>query len=206
MADSSIEQLIESFRKFPGIGPRQARRFVYFLLRQPKSSLANLARQIEMAKDSINQCELCFRYFQFHNNKETICNTCADLNRDKSSLLILEKDIDFENVRKADSYTGMYFILGGLVSFTDKEPEKRIHINELIKRVEKSGGEIKEIILALSANTEGDHTAEYVKKALSPLAEKNNIKVSTLGRGLSTGVELEYSDIDTFENALKNRQ
>jgi recombination protein RecR len=94
--------------------------------------------------------------------------------------------------------------LGGLVGILEKEPEKKIRQRELLKRIEETK-DIKEIIIALSANTDGDNTFSYLEKLLAPIAQKNNIKITHLGRGLSTGTELEYSDSDTLRNALKNR-
>ena len=91
------------------------------------------------------------------------------------------------------------------MSFDEKDIEKKIRINELLHLLEKEKGQINEIILALSANTEGDHTTNYLQQRLTDISKKNNIKVSTLGKGLSTGVEIEYSDLETFRTALENR-
>ena len=180
-------------------------RFVYFLIKQPTSTLNQLSRQINSVKEAVSQCQRCFRYFEKEKNTKNLCPTCLDQNRDQHTLLVLEKDIDFENIRRADSYNGSFFILGGLLSFDEKDIEKKIRINELLHLLEKEKGQINEIILALSANTEGDHTTNYLQKRLTDISKKNNIKVSTLGKGLSTGVEIEYSDLETFRNALENR-
>lgn len=121
--------------------------------------------------------------------------------------MIVAKDIDLETVHKSGAYDGCYFILGGLIPLFEKEPEKIVRLNQLIDKVEKESkeGHLKEIILALSANTEGDYTADLIKAKLQPLLERQQIKISTLGRGLSTGTEVEYSDKETILNALKNR-
>jgi recombination protein RecR len=110
-------------------------------------------------------------------------------------------------VEKTKFFNGYYFILGGTVPILEKNPEKRIRQNELLSVVEKRiKNGLKEIIIALSYNPEGENTLTYLRQILQTLTEKNNIRISTLGRGLSTGTELEYSDSDTIKNALKNRQ
>jgi recombinational DNA repair protein RecR len=121
--------------------------------------------------------------------------------------MIVSHDVDFENIEKTHFYNGYYFILGGTIPILEKNPEKRIRQKELIENIEKkiSNG-LSEIILALSYNPEGENTLTYLEQILKPITDKNNIKISTLGRGLSTGTELEYSDSDTIKNALRNRQ
>src|SRR5690606_40201871 len=110
------------------------------------------------------------------------------------------RDIDMEAVEKSGSYGGYYFVLGGAIPVLDKEPERRIRIKELEKRLQNNP-DIKEVILAMNANQEGENTAEFIKERF----KGSNFSFSTLGRGLSTGAELEYADPDTLRNALKNR-
>ena len=115
--------------------------------------------------------------------------------------------MDLENVERTDTYNGYYFVLGGLIPILDKEPEQRIRGKKLLETIEEHRAKgLQEIILALSANPEGDYTAQFVKKLIFPICANFEIKVSTLGRGLSTGTELEYSDADTLKNALKHRE
>ncbi len=210
MNNEIIEKLTESFRHFPGIGPRQAKRFVYHLLHAPASLTNQLLKQIEELKQSVTQCAQCFRFYSGKpkNGQDLICNICSDSTRDASTLMLVEKDIDLDNVLKSDTFSGYFFVLGGLVKILDKTPEVSIRARELLLNIEKraKSGELREIIVALSANQEGDNTLEFLKTHLAPILEKNKIKLSTLGRGLSTGVELEYSDADTLKNALRNRQ
>jgi len=117
--------------------------------------------------------------------------------------MLVSHDVDFENIEKTKSYTGYYFILGGHIPILEKTPEKRIRQKELLDMVEKRiKNGLSEIIIALNYNPEGENTLTYLRELLSPFS----IKISTLGRGLSTGTELEYSDSDTIKNALKNRQ
>src|ERR1035437_866029 len=204
-----IDKLTEVFKEFPGIGERQARRFVYFLMSRNGDYGNNLSKLILELKKEVAQCKECFRFFI--KGKKTppedgqVCDICANTNIDSSTLMIVEKDSDLESIRKSRVYHGKYFILGGLVPIVEKSTKSRVRIEELKKRI-SDNKEIKEIILAFSISPQGDHTDSYVREQLKDLCEKQNIKISSLGKGLSTGTELEYSDNDTLKNALKNRQ
>ncbi|MEK7572378.1 MAG: toprim domain-containing protein [Patescibacteria group bacterium] len=218
-----IEKLTEIFKEFPGIGERQAKRFVYFLMSKNPAYAKNLSLLVSDLKKEIAQCKECFRFFILpaspsqgeNSKKEKLCDICANLNTDSSMLMIVEKDSDLESVRKSKVYYGKYFILGGLVPIVEKNTKNKIRIKELIERISakggsasggKNNGSLKEIILGFSLSPQGDHTDFYIKNEIKDLAESLNIKISSLGRGLSTGTELEYSDNDTIKNALKNRQ
>jgi recombination protein RecR len=201
---NSIEKLTEIFSKFPGIGPRQAKRFVYFLLTRDRKFLEELSSSILSLKKNIKVCRYCQRFYQSENLDSAFCKICADSNRENNILMIVEKDADFENIEGAGVYNGKYFVLGGTVPILENNPETKVRSRELLKLISeeiKNNG-LNEIILATSANPEGDSTHSYL---LSILKEFNGIKVSTLGRGLSTGTELEYSDKDTIKSALDNR-
>jgi len=209
-----INKLSHLFSEFPGIGPRQAKRFVYFLLARNPEFLEEMTNLISNLKKEIKSCEDCSRFFQKGASTSTLCEICGDKNRDKSKLMIVSRDIDLETVEKSGSYKGIYFVLGGSIPILDKNPENKIRLKQLIafldKKIEESQKNLKdekisEIILGLNANPAGEHTTEFLKNALSSFASKHSIKISTLGRGLSTGTELEYSDSETIKNALKNR-
>lgn len=219
----NTQKLIELFKQFPGIGPRQAKRFVYFLLTRPAGYSKELAELVAGIKSQVRICDMCYRFFQSGVSGNSICTVCADQRRDASTLMIVSHDVDFENIEKTKSFTGYYFILGGTVPILDKNPEARIRQQELLETIEKRSkvhpdevfenfnsenltGSLKEIIIALNYNPEGENTLMYLQSLLRTLSEKYSLKVSTLGRGLSTGTELEYSDTDTIKNALKNRQ
>lgn len=201
-----IDRLTELFREFPGIGPRQAKRFVYFLLTRPSAYRSELSSLVQELKNSIAVCGECFKFF-IKKGGGVLCTMCSNQNRNKSLLMIVGNDVDLENIEKSHSYDGFYFVLGGLIPVLESNPEKRVRERELIALVEKkiTAGTLKEIIIALSANVEGDTTAMYLKKILSPIALSAGVTISVLGRGLSTGTELEYSDSDTIKNALQNR-
>ena len=201
----NTQRLIELFKEFPGIGPRQAKRFVYFLLNRNPAYANDLAGLIKEVRSTVHSCDTCFRFFP--NTIAGTCPTCRDKNRDNKLLMIVSHDVDFENIEKTHFYNGYYFILGGTVPILEKTPEKRIRQKELLENIEKKAKDgLSEIILALSYNPEGENTLSYLEEVLKPITDKHNIKISTLGRGLSTGTELEYSDSDTIKNALKNRQ
>jgi len=200
-----IEKLTIYFKEFPGIGERQARRFVYFLLQKNPNFTNQLIKSISDLKESVRQCPSCFLFFQSKENE--LCEVCRNPKTERETLLVVEKDIDRENIKRSGNYRGMYFILGGLVPIVNKETPYYIRINELLKTVEERAkvNNLKEIILALSINPQGEQTDIYLRQKLNSLQKKYNFKVVSLGRGLSTGTELEYSDSETIKNALLNR-
>jgi recombination protein RecR len=194
-----LRKLAEYFEDFPGIGPRQAKRFVYYLLTRNASQLEDISRLIIEIKKSVRICEGCFRFYP--DGKSSLCPICANPNRDQGQLMIVARDVDFESIEKSHVYQGLYFILGGTIPILEKEPEKKVRQKELKAKLEK--GNFKEIILSLNLTADGENTADYVRDFI-----KNNfgeLKVTVLGRGLSTGSELEYVDSETIKNALQNR-
>ncbi len=209
----TINSLTDLFKKFPGIGPRQARRFVYYLLSTDQNYLNQLGEKVQNIKKDIKQCLSCGRFFSNGYPLQTDkCKICADEQRDKSSLLIVEKDIDLDAIERAKIYNGYYFVLGGNVPILDPEPENHIRFFPLLKELKRRQKEdgLKEVIIALSATTEGDHTTDWLINKLRnvtnpPTPSGAGLKISLLGRGLSTGSELEYADPETIKNALKNR-
>ncbi|MFZ2205473.1 MAG: toprim domain-containing protein [Minisyncoccia bacterium] len=201
-----IEKLTEYFKEFPGIGERQAKRFVYFLMSRSTSYTDNLSSLITELKREVSQCKECFRFYIFNSNKDKLCDICSDSSTDISTLMIVEKDSDLESIKKSRTYHGKYFVLGGLVPIVEKNTKTRIRINELIEKIKENTNKgLKEVILAFSLSPQGDHTDYYVREQLKDITDSLSIKISSLGRGLSTGTELEYSDNETLKNALKNR-
>ncbi len=201
---NKTERLIELFKEFPGIGPRQAKRFAYFLFGKNESYKRELSTIISSLHQEVSVCTKCQRFFQ-KKNGENICNICTDEKRDKSLLMLVCYDIDFENIEKSKTYSGYYFILGGTVPVLEKEPERRIRQTELLEQIairKKEG--LKEVIIAMNYTPEGEHTLSYLTLLLQKEKEAGLI-LSSLGRGLSTGTELEYSDGETIKNALNNR-
>ena len=197
----NVDRLIESFLKFPGIGPRQAKRFVYFLAGESKAYVDNLAKLILEVKSGMKQCESCYRYFNSSKSgvDEDLCSVCSGASRDSSVIMAVEKDVDLENIERTGNFRGKYFVLGGLLSLAGNGTAE-VRLKQLFEKVQKE--KPAEIILATSATVEGENTNLYIERILEPL----KVKITRLGRGLSTGAELEYSDSDTIENALKNRK
>ncbi len=197
---NSIDRLTELFKSFPGIGPRQARRFVYHLLSRNGGYSDDLVRAITSLRGEIIQCSGCQRFFAKNGGDNKLCSLCSNDTRDSSLLLIVPRDVDLESVEKSGSYKGYYFVLGGVVPILEKEPEKRIRLRELETRLAKDTN-IKEVILAMNANQDGENTAEFIKARFN----NGSLIFSMLGRGLSTGAELEYADPETLRNALLHR-
>jgi len=200
-----IEKLSEYFKEFPGIGERQAKRFVYFLLHKNPNYSKELGDSILGLKNLIHQCPSCFLFFKGESNQ--LCDVCKNIKTDRTSLLIIEKDADYENIKRSKNYSGMYFILGGLAPIVTKDTPSFLRLKELLSIIESraKNDSLREVIIALSLNPQGEHTDMYLREQLSSLQEKYNFKIVSLGRGLSTGTELEYSDGETIKNALKNR-
>lgn len=199
MAMDRVEDLARAFERFPGIGPRQAKRFVYHLLSAPQGDRTRLADLIGRLGDDVKQCPECMRFWS---GAGTLCWYCGDAARDDSILMLVEKDQDLQAVERTGAYKGRYFVLGGALTLSGKGS---IRERDLIARVEKRiplG--LKEIVLALSATSEGEHTSDHIRELLQPL--RAHVQLSQLGRGLSTGSELEYADTPTLSSAFQNRK
>lgn len=195
-----IEELARAFERLPGIGPRQAKRFVYHLLSTPQADRARLADLLLNLGNDIHQCRMCMRFAP--TGGDTLCGYCTDRNRDDSLLMLIEKDQDLAAVERTNAYRGRYFVLGGVLTLSGKG---HIRDRDLIRVVEeRSKTGLEEIVLALSATSEGEHTADRIRELLSPL--RGSIRITVLGRGLSTGSELEYSDAETLSGAFQNRK
>jgi recombination protein RecR len=195
-----IDELASAFTKFPGIGPRQAKRFVYHLLASPAADRTKLSELIGTLSKDVRQCPDCLRFY--NGTSAALCTYCSDPRRDDALLMLVEKDQDLAAVERAGTYKGRYFVLGGVLTLSGKGA---IREKELLKAVEaRSKKGLKEIVLALSATSEGEHTADRVRELLAP--QRAALTISLLGRGLATGSELEYSDAETLRAALTNRR
>ena len=195
-----IEELARALTRLPGIGPRQGKRFVYHLLAAPASERAHLAALIASLGTEVRQCPECLRFY--NGGSTAVCIYCSDRGRANTQMMLIEKDQDLAAVERAGTYRGRYFVLGGVLTLTGKGA---IRENELLRSVEKRiKNGLQEIVLALSATSEGEHTADHVRLLLAPY--RDHIKISALGRGLATGSELEYSDAETLRAALSNRK
>ena len=197
----AIETLSKLFEKFPGIGPRQAQRFVQFLLRSSPAIRREIADSIRELGSDVHQCGMCMRY---HTGNKGLCSICTNASRDLSLLAIIASDADLAALERSHTFNGRYFVFGGLLSLASDRLDG-LRMRELLaslpKRLESG---LKEVILAFPANPEGDSTAIRVREEVCEKAK--DIKISTLGRGLSTGSELEYADPETLNSALDNRR
>ena len=200
---SSIETLTELFMRFPGIGPRQARRFTYFLLREKEPYRRELIDAIAKIAESVYRCTQCQLYAAPH--KQTVCAICADKNRTQAQVLIVEKDTDVEQIEKSEAYHGQYFVLGGVLSLTQSRKGAYLRERELIDYLTQHADTLQEIIIALSATPDGEYTTDHLKEKIANNAKLKAISVTILGRGLSTGSELEYADPSTLKGALSHR-
>jgi len=191
--------LIEHIAEFPGIGPRQARRIVQFLLASGAPFREKLASLIIESGKSTSPCSVCFRFDDTRDSGA--CSICSDPMRDHTTLMVVEKDIDIEGIEGSGAYRGTYFVLGGLKTMTERKNSRIVRVKELLERVSKNG--TKEIIFALSTTPEGDYTARELMKEIQKA--KPDKTVTLLGRGLSVGAEIEYADAETLRSALRNR-
>lgn len=202
----SIQKLINLFSRFPGIGPKVAARFVFYLLKKSKKEIEELTFSISSLKEKIKICRLCFNTFEpISVNKLDICEICSNNSRDKTLLCVVTNETDLGTIEKTKKYKGFYFILGGTLPALKKADAKKLEIQERIeileKRIKKSP-EIRELILALNPTTEGETTALYLERIL----KSSDKKITRLGRGLPVGGELEYADEETLSFALEGRK
>lgn len=202
-------KLFEYFKSFPGIGKRQAERFVFHILTKDPSWVDSFINEIRKAKENVRECTDCCRVFRNkYGEKFNECEICRSQVRDRSVLAIVEKNIDADVFIKKASWTGLVFVLGGQLQVIEKKNPPRINLEKLLKFVKKLSPDLKEIILCNSLNPDGVFTASVLKQKINEFLEEqkiDKIKITTFGRGFSTGTELEYADKETLQNALQNR-
>ncbi len=208
MYPKPIQQAIDAFAKLPGIGPRQATRFAFFLAKEKDAVLTDFIQAFSALQGSITLCGVCFRTSETETLEANVCSLCRNKNRNSRLIAVVERESDMQNIENTGMYRGLYHVLGGVISTFDSDSPKRLHIRhfyERIKTILASNGSC-EIILATNPTTEGDTTALYIEQVLAPLKETySGMRVSRLGRGLSVGTELEYADDSTIRNALEHR-
>lgn len=194
----SIERLSQLFERFPGIGPRQAQRFVQFLLRSSPAVRRDLIESVRDLSSSVHQCPECLRY---SSSKKGLCVICSDERREPL-IAIVASDADLLALERSRTFRGTYFVLGGLLSLAS-DKLNGLRIKELVASMPKRAkAGLTEVILAFPANPEGDATAIRVREELAD----SGVRITKLGRGLSTGSELEYADPDTLKSAIDNRR
>ena len=203
---NTLDSLIRYFETFPGVGGRQAKRFAFHVLRMGEADAKELAQLIENIKQRVTECSSCHRYFANENTKTATCSICSSSNRNHNRLLVVERDSDIQAIERAGVFDGLYFVLGGTVPLLNAKDNTKLRGGTLKATVEARIPEgLEEIILGFSINPDGENTARFVESIITDLATEHEIKISYLGRGLSTGSELEYADVETIKNALQNR-
>ena len=195
MYPDSIKKIIDSFRNLPGIGYKTAERLAFCMIDFDKDKLSEFSEAICNLRDNICNCSVCGNI-----SDNSICSICANLDRDESTLLVVEKPKDIVLFEKLGVYKGKYHVLNGLISPLDGIGPDEINLSKLVDRVNSS--EVKEIILALKPSIEGETTMQYIKKML----ENNNVKISKIATGVPIGTEIEYIDSLTLEMAIDERK
>jgi recombination protein RecR len=193
----ALEQLIEAFGALPGVGPRTAERYAYYLLRTDPSKAHQLADKLSKLHDNVSYCKKTFALVE--KGKE-LSDLYTDPARDKKLVAVVAEPFDIVAIEKTGQYKGTYHVLGGLVSPIDGIGPEQLRIKELIKRIDED--KVKEVILATNASVEGESTALYIQQQIG----QRKVKISRLARGLAVGVDLEYADQITLARALEGRQ
>lgn len=201
---NNLDRLISLFESFPGVGARQAKRFAFHVLTMGDTDSAELSKLIAELKGSVVECVSCHRFYT--TQLGDTCAICTSANRDHNRLLIVESDSDVQAIERAGVYDGLYFVLGGTVPLLNPNNTTKLRAGALKATVEaRLPAGLSEIILGFSINPDGENTARFVESTLRSTLENTSIKITYLGRGLSTGSELEYADPETIKNALRNR-
>lgn len=196
----ALTDVIESFEKLPGIGPKTAQRLAYYLLHVPQTQLDDFAASLEKLKKNTVLCDIC------KNVAETNpCSVCDDERRDYTSVLVVEQPLDVLVFERTGKYQGLYHVLHGSISPLDNIGPDELYIDDLIKRIrEGNGHSIKEVIIATNPTMEGEATSMYLKKRIEELGK--DVKVSRLGMGIPTGAYVEFADDTTLIQAFEGRR
>ena len=191
----AINKLIQEFNKLPGIGPKSAQRLTYYLLRVPEEQAKLLAEALLSVKQKTSLCSICFNV-----TESDPCLICRSDQRDRTRICVVEQPQDILALEHTRAYNGLYHVLHGAISPTEGVGTDDIKIKELLNRLQ--GSSVNEIILATNPNLEGEQTAMYLNRLISPLG----IRITRLARGLPFGTELEYADDVTLTRAIEGRQ
>lgn len=190
----TLEQLVEQFAKFPGIGKKTALRMALFMLKQPDMEVKAMGETISTLKETIKYCRECGNV-----SDHELCEICTDTRRDHTMLCIVEDLRDVLAIENTGQYRGIYHVLGGMIAPADGVGPDDLNMNTLPERIAKNN--VKEIVMALNATVEGDTTVFYLSKKLKGL----EVNITTLSKGISVGGELEYADEITLGRSILNR-
>jgi recombination protein RecR len=192
-----VQQVIESFERLPGIGPKSAQRLTFYLLHVPQHELDRLASAVQNLKTNTSICSRCFSV-----DEMDPCSICSDNKREHTEICVVEQPLDVLALERSGKYKGLYHVLHGKIDPLNNIGPDEIFIRQLLERV-KSSPEIQEIILATNPTMEGEATAMYISKQLKELDA--SVKITRIGRGLPIGADLEYADSGTLDRALEGR-
>ena len=192
---SSLDELMAALRCLPGVGPKSAQRMAYHLLQRDRPGAARLSGALHTALERIRHCEKCNSF-----SEALLCDLCASVRRDASLLCVVESPADLLRVEQTQSYSGMYFVLAGVLSPLDGVGPKEIHLDRLLKRA--ADGIVREVVLATNFTAEGEATAHYVSELLAA----RGIQVTRIARGLPVGGELDHVDTGTLAQAVIERR
>jgi recombination protein RecR len=190
-----VARLIEALHKLPGIGPKSAQRLTYHLLRAPERDARALAEAIVELKEKIILCSVCQNV-----TEADPCTICTDTERDPSTICVVEEPLDILAIERTRGFRGRYHVLHGVLSPMEGVGPDELKLNELVARLRN--GTVREVIMATNPNLEGEATAMYVSRLVTPMG----VRVTRLARGLPTGADLEYADDVTLARALEHRQ
>ncbi len=192
---ASLEQLIQSLRCLPGVGPKSAQRMAYHLLQRDQKGARVLAQALDHALDNFRLCQKCNNF-----SEADLCGLCVSPRRDAHLLCVVEMPADLVMMEQTLSYSGLYFVLMGRLSPLDGIGPREIHLDRLIRRA--SDGVVQEVVLATNFTVEGEATAHYIGELLQP----RGIRVTRIARGLPVGGELEHVDSSTLAQAVADRR
>ncbi|MBM3284011.1 recombination protein RecR [Candidatus Gottesmanbacteria bacterium] len=197
----SVEKLIESFEKLPGIGPKTANRLTFYLLHVPQIQLDEFGQALSNLQKATVFCSYCSNI-----GESDPCVICSSPDRDPSTICVVEQPIDILSIEKTGKYKGIYHVLGGAINPLANIGPDEIKIAELIKRIKS--GSIREIILATNPSMEGEATAMYIRQQITDNIKHltSNIKITRLAHGLPVGADIEYADEITLSRALEGRR
>ena len=191
----SIEKLIEKLIKFPGVGKRSAERIIGYILGAPRDEIKALSEAIMNVKENVRFCKACNNL-----SEEDLCRICQDARRNKEVICVVENPADVTAIEKAGNFNGLYHVLLGSISPLEGKGPADLNIEGLLQKIKENN--IKEVIIATDADTEGETTAIYLTKLIKPLG----VSLSRIGLGLPVGSNLEYADSTTLSKALDSRR
>lgn len=198
MLPEALKQVIEALGNLPGVGPRSAERYAYYLFRANPGVANSIATSLNHLHSGVKSCPVTFALIDA---AESVSPLYKNPERDKTTILVVEEPLDIYAIEQTKGYKGTYHVLGGAISPIDGITADELHIKELVSRIEKDGA--KEVIIATNPSVEGESTALLLQKILG---EKfGDLKVTRLARGLPLGVDISYADQITISAALENR-